>query len=434
MQRHAREEEELNQINLKRFMMQPENCESKGCADSETGRKRFKFSYIDIEKLVALNIKKRIRELVRESNTQRGNRLYVAREIDHETSSSSCDHSESQEDDDEEDQSPEPEEYDEDMKIEKIKPYLTEFANVVTFNWILKLIESEIKRRGKQDQIQNHRSSTSSHHSASNRFRRFSLHHLDSRLDSRLDSPTSDEPETIFLVNLLPNRINLFKKCLYLNQTPNLNHAQFDYFAINLTRIESEKKKDLDVVSTGTSFLDETNNTFVKYFRSLGKLVEFRIKDDDHHNMNQSPHEKNGLTIKLSPRTDEKQAVIIRNVDQLKSLLRNHLHNLSINSDKENFTDSGCSKSNKVVLVNVDHFKRESEENLLLCNNEDRNLTRKTKSPPSPLIFMVGNRIELEDHKVTVLVDESFCDTNIVRPFVNCLRQVLQEMSEKGSQ
>ena len=428
MQRHAREEEELNQINLKRFMMQPESCESKECANSEAARKRFKFSYIDIEKLVALNIKKRIRELVRESNNQRGNRLYVAREIDHETSSSSCDHSESQEEDDEEeDQSPRPEEYDDDMKIEKIKPYLTEFANVVTFNWILKLIESEIKRRGKQNQIQNQcsSSSTSSHHSASNRLRRFSLHHL--------GSPISDEPETIFLVNLLPNRINLFKKCLYLNQTPNLNHAQFDYFAINLTRIESEKKKDLDVVSTGTSFLDETNNTFVKYFRSLGKLVEFRIKDDHHHNMNQSPHERSGLTIKLSPRTDEKEAVIVRNVDQLKSLLRNHLHDLNINSDKGNFVDSGSSKSNKVVLVNVDQFRRESEEKVLVCNG-NRNLDGKTKSPPSPLIFMVENRIELEDHKVTVLVDESFCDTNIVRPFVNCLRQVLQEMSEKGSQ
>lgn len=427
MQRHAREEEELNQINLKRFMMQ--ESESKGCENSETARKRFKFSYIDIEKLVALNIKKRIRELVRESNTQRGNRLYVASEIDHETSSSSCDHSESQEeqdDDDEEDESLQQEEYDDDMKIEKIKPYLTEFANVVTFNWILKLIESEIKRRSKQNQIQNHfSSSTSSHHSASNRLRRFSFHHF--------GSSTSDEPETIFLVNLLPNRINLFKKCLYLNQTPNLNHAQFDYFAINLTRIESEKKKDLDVVSTGTSFLDETNNIFVKYFRSLGKLVEFRIKDDHYHNMNQSPNEKNGLTIKLSPKTDEKQAVIVRNVDQLKSLLRNHLHNLSINSEKGNLIDSGCSKSKKVLLVNVDQFRWESEEKMSVRNNENRNLG-KSKSPPSPLIFMVENRIELEDQKVTVLVDDSFRDTNIVRPFLNCLRQVLQEMSEKGSQ
>lgn len=398
MQKHAKEEEELNQQNLRRFVLQP-NSDLK---ESDPDSKRFKFSYIDIEKLVALNIKKRIRELVRESNNQRGQRLYVPREVDRESSSSSCDQCDSQEDEEDEENghSTQNEEYDDEMKIEKIKPYLTEFANVVTCNWILRLVESEIKKRLKRYKSQNRRvsfSSDSNPEPTSARFRRFSRPQLGSTVQSG--------PETIFLVNLLPNRINLFKKCLYLNQTPNLNHAQFDYFAINLTRVENDKKKDLDVVSSGRSFLDEANSTFVKYFRSLNKLVEFRIKED-----NYVPQVTSELTIRLTRKADDKQAVIIQTVKQLKTLLK---ENLPRASNEVKGTDR-----NKIILVNMEHFRRDS------LSSPDR----KTKSPPSPLIFMVGNRIELEDHKITILVDESLSDANLVRNFVNCLRQVLPEI------
>lgn len=56
---------------------------------------------------------------------------------------------------------------------------------------------------------------------------------------------------------------------------------------------------------------------------------------------------------------------------------------------------------------------------------------RKIKLPPSPLDSMVENKIELEDYKITIQLDESFCDTNSVRPFINCLRHILQETKEQ---
>lgn len=411
MQKHAREEEELHRMNLRRFVLHSEGDLKE--LPEESDRKRFKFSYIDVEKLVSFNIKKRIKELVRESNSERGHRLYVSKEVD-ETSSSSCEQCESQdEDEDGEDQQlSQNENYEEDMKIEKIKPYLTEFANVVTCNWILRLIESEIKRRLKRSKPSQKRysssSSNSSHQSASARpVRRFSLHQL---LTS--PPPEDDGPETIFLVNLIPNRINLFKKCLYLNQTPNLNHAQFDYFAINLTRAENEKKKDLDVVTSATSFLDDANNTFVKYFRSLNKLVEFRIKDDQHQ-----VNETNGLTIRLTRKSDDKRITLIQNEDQMRFLLKEHL-----------LAPKKCDgNESKVVFVNVDQFQREAD---VMSLNGKETSTRRNKSPPSPLIFMVGNRIELEEHKITVLLDESFGETNLVRPFISCLRQILYELDK----
>lgn len=119
-----------------------------------------------------------------------------------------------------------------DVRPENMKTVLQEFANVITSTWVFRLIQDEMQSRTSSCQNQ----------------------------------------RTIFLVNLIPNRISLFKRCLFLNQSPNLYQLSFDFIALNIcdTKVgPNDSELELE-----TSFSDSVNQMFVTYFRSVHKLFD----------------------------------------------------------------------------------------------------------------------------------------------------------------
>jgi len=185
--------------------------EESGCTD-------FRIAYIDIDRLIASNIKQRIMDLVREGNH------FIFDEVtedEHAAVSTLCPDTTSETESVEQ----------ADFRPESVKSFLLEFSNVVTSTWVFRLIDDEMRRQ----------------------------------------SSSLPDKRFLFLVNLIPNRINLFKRCLFLNQTPNLYQFPFDFAALNLIRGNCQWK-DLDL--SECSFSDEVNIMFVKYFRSINKLVD----------------------------------------------------------------------------------------------------------------------------------------------------------------
>ena len=57
----------------------------------------------------------------------------------------------------------------------------------------------------------------------------------------------SDQKGLKFIINLIPNQINLFQKCLYFKNGPNFSTFNHTFIAINLIR-NDQKQKDLDLV------------------------------------------------------------------------------------------------------------------------------------------------------------------------------------------
>lgn len=106
---------------------------------------------------------------------------------------------------------------------EELKTQLLLYANIVTNSWILMLIKKEIEE---------------------NNFGPY---------------------EKIFVINLIPNRISLFKNCLYLKQSPSFVNFNFNYLAINLVRNDHVKKKDYDIKSD--EVFDDITSNFINYFR-----------------------------------------------------------------------------------------------------------------------------------------------------------------------
>ena len=82
-------------------------------------------------------------------------------------------------------------------------------------------------------------------------------------------------PETIYIINLVPNQINIFRHCLFLQQAPNLGSFGVNFIAINLISGDL-RKKDLDSVISH-SLQDELNYNYMNYFRSINRLTEVEL-------------------------------------------------------------------------------------------------------------------------------------------------------------
>lgn len=225
----------------------------------------------------------------------------------------------------------------------QIRVYLSDFSNVVTMTWITRLIEEEISLR------------------------------------------KSSKGKTVFLINLVPNRINLFKKCLFLNQTPAFYHVSFDYFAIHLIRSDSHRKDVSDSINQNqVSLYDDVNAMFVQYFRSTRKLINVVVRVEN----------TGVLKIKLTANPMDSNAIRLCSRSQLKNLI----------SAGKDFT------ANPIPLKEKKEYKGNS------------------------IFFVVGNTVDLETENTTLLLDSSLLtkeNMKVVKIFVSLFREVYRQLESE---
>lgn len=327
--------------------------------------------YLDIETLICDNIKNRVKELLRENRyaghspsssdiwtdyesttslrDQSHSQLQVTQQqFDLTTANSRSDLSLNEEKESE---------FENDVAtLTRVKGYLNEFANFITGYWIQTLIADEII----------------------------------SQTNESID-------HNVFLINLIPNRISHFKRCLYLNQTPNFYHTPFDFYAINLINEESTKK-DLDILD-GASFQNEVNSMFIKYFRSINKLTHIKT----HPLISVKSQE---LKIKLL--TDgggDNVAISVTNKQQLNELVKNHDRSQILNINIDKFVPSTATTTSVTESTNDCNARHEQSK--------------------SSLFFVINNKIELED----VVIDVDGCSiTQNLRYFVKDLKDVCKDL------
>ena len=165
---------------------------------------KFSYHYIDVEKLIVDNLDTRIKKLCTTTNAQL---VPVNLELPYSDSPDFMIKSPKRRRDD---------------ISEDLKSQLVLYANIITNSWILSLIKQEIE-------------------------------------DNNFGTN-----EKIFIINLIPNRVTLFKNCLFLKQTPSFANFNFNYIAVNLVKHVS-KRKDLEIKMD--LFYDDINNNFINYFR-----------------------------------------------------------------------------------------------------------------------------------------------------------------------
>lgn len=213
--------------------------------------------------------------------------------------------------------------------IDDLKTKLLLYANVVTNNWVLSLISKEI------------------------------------------DKHSADHKERIFIVNLIPNRINLFRNCLYLRQAPSFVNFHFNYVAINLVKGNS-KRKDLDQLA-GNSGYDEVNSNFINYFRLINKLIDVKS-------------EETPVRVRIKLTKNNKNAIKILTKEDLLSFIYTPKKD-GIEIDINGFDANGSDVPNS-----------------------------KSKSSQNSLIFMIKNEIEIEDNQVFVFDDNDY-KVSVVKQF-----------------
>ena len=180
------------------------------------------------------------------------------------------------------------------------------YANCVTNNWVFSLIENEIEKRtqslkdrffklvdarnahldndlNEQDELDCNLEKSDLKTTDANTDLHKELHneiHKAIRKHSFLNAVDYHTdyvlPEIIYIINLIPNQINIFRHCLFLQQTPNLSNFNINFIAINLMSGDL-RKKDLDSVISN-SIQDELNLNYMSYFRSLNRLVDVQIR------------------------------------------------------------------------------------------------------------------------------------------------------------
>ena len=219
-----------------------------------------------------------------------------------------------------------------DVRIESVRNLLCEFSNVVTGTWVFRLIDDEMRRQSA-----------------------CSLRRI------------------IFLVVLVPNRVNLFKRSLFLNQAPNRYQIPFDFIALHLTSGACQSK-DLDLTSA-SAFSSETSMMFVRYFRSINKLLEVNGQRE------KAPSKR--LRLRATCSQQDSTSKRIKTQADLTRVLASHdfAHTLHVN------------------LINVPSV--ESRETFL--------------------IFMLDNRIEV-DGWVQLELDGSVTDMSKVKHLIEWLR------------
>ncbi|KAI2807653.1 hypothetical protein BLOT_005591 [Blomia tropicalis] len=177
---------------------------------------KFSYHYIDVEKLIVDNLDTRIKKLCTTTNAQL---VPVNLELPYSDSPDFMIKSPKRRRDD---------------ISEDLKSQLVLYANIITNSWILSLIKQEIE-------------------------------------DNNFGTN-----EKIFIINLIPNRVTLFKNCLFLKQTPSFANFNFNYIAVNLVKHVS-KRKDLEIKMD--LFYDDINNNFINYFRLIDKLINVRVEE-----------------------------------------------------------------------------------------------------------------------------------------------------------
>lgn len=234
---------------------------------------------------------------------------------------------------------------------EELKTQLLLYSNIVTNSWVLGLIKKEI------------------------------------------DENNGGPYEKIFIINIVPNRITLFKNCLFLRQSPSFANFNFNYIAINLVK-NASKRKDLEI-KTDEHF-DEINNNFINYFRLVPKLnrlfhevdILFRCRvinkviDIRVENV----HLKYNFRL-----TASKNAIKIENKDDLISFI--------------------YMPKKDLLELNIFSFKFDDFVKVLsYCNK-------------STLIFVIDKQVELDDN-VTLKLEEKNIDLIHVRKFIQLYRLI----------
>ncbi|CAG2170922.1 unnamed protein product [Oppiella nova] len=206
-------------------------------ADSDAGE-TYTYHYIDVEKLILDNIAKRIKKLTSEKTTMLSNPVTNVDEFGqngHElclSEATICLNTSSSDD---------------------LKTKLLLYANIITTNWVLSLITKEI------------------------------------------DKLSVDSKERVFIINLIPNRINMFRNCLFLKQVPSFVNFHFNYIAINLIK-NTSKRKDLDQMTNNCGY-DEVNNLLSFIYSPKKDGMEIDING---LNLNKSNKLQNGLMFMIS--------------------------------------------------------------------------------------------------------------------------------------
>ncbi|KAF7492739.1 hypothetical protein SSS_02885 [Sarcoptes scabiei] len=288
-------------------------------------RYRFSYYYVDVEKLIIKHLSDRIKKLAgnrqmvpsNESPTNYKNDYSIGNDLNEELLNETFRMKRRR-----------PSQLDIDLKNQ-----LTDYANIVTNSWILNLVKDEIK--------------------------------------SNINGPF----EKIFIINIIPNRITIFKNCLFLKQTPSFINFDFNYVAIKLVKQHS-KRKDLEIKSD--DYYDEINNNFVNYFRLINKLFEIQVKSSE-----------DKIRLKLST---TKNAIRIANKDDLISFI-------------------WMPKKDQLEL-NIQDFRLNDFDEIL------------GQYQTASLLFIINNEIDLEDNLKISLNKDRHYDQVFLRKFIHLYRLI----------
>jgi hypothetical protein len=198
-----------------------------------------------------------------------------------------------------------------------LKTKMLLYANIVTNNWVLGLISKEIDK-----------------------------HAIDAK--------------KVFIVNLIPNRINMFRNCLYLKQAPSFVNFHFNYIAINLIKSNS-KRKDIDQLGNNSEY-DEVNSNFINYFRLVNKLIEIKVE-----------RTRNKIKIKI---TKSKNAIKIVSHEDLLSFI----HTPKKDGMEIDVSEFNCSQTFQTSILFVIKNEIDIDDNYVLVYEENDTNVEKVKN------------------------------------------------------
>ncbi|KAH9522641.1 hypothetical protein DERF_006208 [Dermatophagoides farinae] len=173
--------------------------------------------------------------------------------------------------------------------------------------------------------------------------------------------------ENIFIINLIPNRITLFRQCLFLRQTPSFINFDYNYVAIKLIR-HSTRRKELEIKNNGiiigaNTFDDNVDDNYTNYFRATNKLYEIRVKNAEDR-------------IRLRLSTSNKTAIPISNRQELISFIQ---------MPKKDLLE---------INISEFHFNQRMETILDRCRQQT-------------LLFIINNEIDLDDNIKLLIINNN---------------------------
>lgn len=300
-------------------------------------------------------------------------------------------------------------------------------ANCVTNNWVFSLIEKEIKKRNQslqerfkklveinhekklsfddeemnecsdqtdhngecEDHQKNHEKEHQENHS--NKNETCVNHNRSSIRNIKTNKFEYILPEVIYIVNLVPNQINIFRHCLYLQQTPNLSNFKVNFIAINLISgdLIDLKKKDLDHVM-GNSINDELNFNYMNYFRSINRLTDVQIR-----------RLKQKIRIRV---TKNKQAIKMNTESDVQILF-------------------GALENNQEIDLSNFKQDRRSSKDRIVCNND---LTKKYDEKGN-LLFLLDDIVDIGD--LLLCIEDRSLEMSKLRKFIQTYLKQKEKIS-----